>query len=66
MRLVGNSVAVPVVKMLAKHVVSTGVFDDNDWDGKIPSREQIVTGQIQEKVEPLQLTIDFDYGASII
>ena len=59
MHLIGNSVAVPVVKMLAKHVVSTGVFDNNDWDGKNPTQEEITTGQIQDKVEPLQLTFEF-------
>jgi len=59
MHLIGNSVAVPVVKMLAKHVVSTGVFDNNDWNGKNPTQEEITTGQIQDKVEPLQLTFEF-------
>lgn len=29
MKLIGNSVAVPVIKMLANAVVNTGVFDDN-------------------------------------
>lgn len=34
MKLIGNSVAVPVVRMLAGAVVSTGVFDEADWSGK--------------------------------
>ena len=34
MKLIGNSVAVPVVRMLAGAVVSTGVFDEADWNGK--------------------------------
>ncbi len=34
MRLIGNSVAVPVVRMLAEAVVNTGVFGEADWDGK--------------------------------
>ena len=58
MHLIGNSVAVPVVKMLAKHVVLTGVFDSNDWNGKIPTQEEIRTGQIQENIEPHQLTFE--------
>lgn len=33
MHLVGNSVAVPVVRMLAEAVVRTGVFCEADWDG---------------------------------
>lgn len=30
MKLIGNSVAVPVIKLLAKAVVQTGVFDNNE------------------------------------
>ena len=30
MKLIGNSVAVPVVSMIAKAVVNTGVFDGQD------------------------------------
>ena len=37
MKLIGNSVAVPVVKMLAQAIVSTGVFDENDWDRNTPT-----------------------------
>lgn len=33
MRLIGNSVAVPVVEMIVRSVVNTGVFDESDWDG---------------------------------
>lgn len=33
MHLIGNSVAVPVIKMLSESIVKTGVFDENDWDG---------------------------------
>lgn len=40
MHLVGNSVAVPVVRMLMEAVVSTGVFDDSDWDGRLPTVEE--------------------------
>lgn len=59
MHLIGNSVAVPVVRMLARSVVSTGVFDIKDWDGKTAVREEIFTGQTRMKVEPQQLTFDF-------
>lgn len=35
MKLVGNSVAVPVVAQLARAVVRTGVFAEADWDGRV-------------------------------
>lgn len=59
MHLIGNSVAVPVVKMLAKYVVATGVFGNGDWNGKIPTQEEIKTGQIQNKIELVQLSLEF-------
>ncbi len=34
MKLIGNSVAVPLIGKLASSVVSTGVFDETDWNGK--------------------------------
>lgn len=39
MKLVGNSVAIPVVKALAQSVVNTGVFDEADWNGKVRQRK---------------------------
>lgn len=33
MKLIGNSVAVSVVAQLARSVVRTGVFCEDDWDG---------------------------------
>ena len=35
------------------------MFHHNDWDGKIPTQKEITTGQIIDKVEPLQLTFEF-------
>lgn len=43
MHLIGNSVAVPVVSMLAKTVVSTGVFDEQDWNGQYAPSNEIGT-----------------------
>ncbi|MCD8207024.1 MAG: DNA (cytosine-5-)-methyltransferase [Bacteroidales bacterium] len=43
MHLIGNSVAVPVVSMLASAVVDTGVFDKKDWNAvsnKLKYRER--------------------------
>lgn len=34
MHLIGNSVAVPVIQMLAQSVIDTGVFDENDFVDK--------------------------------
>lgn len=39
MKLIGNSIAVSLVKMLAQSVVNTGVFDKNDY---IIAKEEIV------------------------
>lgn len=46
MKLIGNSVAVPVVAQLAQSVVRTGVFCEGDWDGRAPqpSRKQLELG----------------------
>ena len=61
MHLIGNSVAVPVVKMLTKAVVSTGVFDDKDWNGTIPTKEQINIGILPtRKAEAVQIKLNFD------
>lgn len=61
MHLIGNSVAVPVVKMLTRAVVSTGVFNENDWNGKMPTPEQSNTGILPtKKVEVAQLELMFD------
>ena len=61
MHLIGNSVAVPVVKMLTKAVVATGVFDDNDWNGKMPTVEQKNIGIFPiRKKELVQLEFEFD------
>ena len=59
MHLIGNSV--PVVKMLTEAVVSTGVFDENDWNGKMPTPEQSNIGVLStKKVEVVQLGLIFD------
>lgn len=63
MHLIGNSVAVPVVKMLTKAVVSTGVFDENDWIGNMPSVEQKNIGILptrKKEVVQLELELKFD------
>lgn len=61
MHLIGNSVAVPVVKMLTGAVVSTGVFDENDWNGKMPTLEQRNVGVLQtKKVSVVQQELMFD------
>ncbi len=49
MHLIGNSVAVPVVKMLTNAIVSTGVFDESDWNGIIPSPAQRKIGVLPSK-----------------
>lgn len=59
MHLIGNSVAVPVVTMLAKAVVNTGVFNDANWDGYIPTQAERLIGQIKEQPTPVQYTLDF-------
>ena len=61
MHLIGNSVAVPVVKMLTKAVISTGVFDENDWNGKMPTSEQKNRGILPtKKEEVVQYSLFFD------
>lgn len=47
MKLIGNSVAVPVVKKIAEAVVATGVFDEKDWNGK--------TNRVNQYRKPIQL-----------
>ena len=42
MKLIGNSVAVPVVKMLAKAIVNTGIFEGQE---KITVRKKLKTIQ---------------------
>lgn len=59
MHLIGNSVAVPVVKMLTKAVVETGVFDETDWNGKIPTVEESKIGVLQVKKD-IQLELNFE------
>lgn len=59
MHLIGNSVAVPVVKMLTKAIVSTGVFDESDWNGKKPTIEESKIGVLQIKKE-MQLELNFE------
>ena len=31
MKLIGNSVSVPVIDILIKTIISTGIFDDNEY-----------------------------------
>ena len=59
MHLIGNSVAVPVVKMLTKSVVETGVFADEDWNGRMPTYNETKIGRIKEIIEEPQLTFNF-------
>ena len=60
MHLIGNSVAVPVVRMLTKAIVSTGVFNESDWNGDFPTVEQSRIGIFPtHKVENVQLTLNF-------
>jgi DNA (cytosine-5)-methyltransferase 1 len=60
MHLIGNSVAVPVVKMLTNAIVSTGVFDESDWNGTIPSSAQRKIGVLPSKqVNEIQLELNF-------
>lgn len=59
MHLIGNSVAVPVVKMLTKAVVSTGVFDESDWNGKSPTQEERNIGIFRTKND-IQLNLIFN------
>ena len=59
MHLIGNSVAVPVVKMLANAVVSTGVFNEEKWNGYTPNKEERLVGQLLDQEQPTQLEISF-------
>ena len=61
MHLIGNSVAVPVVKMLTQAIVATGVFDKTDWDGTMPTHEQRNIGILPTRIaETTQLKLEFD------
>ena len=42
MKLIGNSVAVPVIKILAKAVVETGVFDEKDKEDTVIEEKPVV------------------------
>lgn len=59
MRLIGNSVAVPVVRMLTEAVVATGVFDSNGWNGQMPAQEQRGIGVFPpQEAEVCQLRLE--------
>ena len=58
MHLIGNSVAVPVVRMLAKAIAATGVFDESDWSGKMPNAEERRTGLLPNR-DRVQLKLAF-------
>lgn len=59
MHLIGNSVAVPVVKMLTKAIVSTGVFNESDWNGTNPSSVQRKIGVLPSKqISEVQLELN--------
>lgn len=45
MHLIGNSVAVPVIKMLAKSIVETGVFNESDFVDKSKTGRQTIIQQ---------------------
>ncbi len=47
MKLIGNSVAVPVIRTLAEAVIKTGVFNENDWDGKAMPKRNTGTRAVQ-------------------
>lgn len=47
MKLIGNSVAVPVIKVLANAVVGTGVFDEQD-DADLVVEDKPVVGRIRQ------------------
>lgn len=62
MHLIGNSVAVPVVKMLTRSIVSTGVFDENDWNGTMPTSIQKNIGVLQtKKAEAVQMEFELKF-----
>ncbi len=63
MHLIGNSVAVPVVKMLTRAIVSTGVFDENDWNGIMPTTAQKNIGILPvKKAETVQMELELQFG----
>lgn len=63
MHLIGNSVAVPVVKMLTSSIALTGVFDEKDWDGKMPAAEQRNMGILPaRRIENAQLKLELDFS----
>lgn len=59
MHLIGNSVAVPVVKMLTKSIIGTGVFADEDWTGRMPTYNETKIGRIKDIPKEPQLAFDF-------
>lgn len=42
MHLIGNSVAVPVIQMLAKSIIETGIFDESDFIDKSHRNQGII------------------------
>lgn len=62
MHLIGNSVAVPVVKMLTQSIVSTGVFGENDWNGIMPTSIQKNVGILPvKKSETVQMALELKF-----
>lgn len=62
MHLIGNSVAVPVVTMLTRSIVSTGVFDENDWNGTMPTLIQKNIGILPiKKAETVQMELELKF-----
>ena len=47
MKLIGNSIAVSLVKMLAQSVVNTGVFGEEDYVEPIDDKPELKTGDFQ-------------------
>ncbi len=41
MKLIGNSVAVPVVSMLVNSIVKTGVFGETEWNGRTATEQNL-------------------------
>jgi len=56
MKLLGNSVSVPIIEILGKAIVDTGIFDNNDSTNKINSTEVFIlpTNQNKENFEIIQ------------
>lgn len=62
MKLIGNSIAVSLVKRLAQSVVNTGVFGEEDYDGKEAVKEEAAPQQgllFQDAELDQDLNIDF-------